>query len=223
MYHSIGRNNIFSTVSPEDFERQMNFLKKGDYKVIGLKDLVDILEQGKEIPQKTVVLTFDDGYSDNFIFAWPVLKRCNFPATIFLTAGLIGGVKTSKSGEALRMLDWLQVDKMAKSGIVDFQPHTVNHPHLADISIEEAAREIMDSQKAIADQLNSNPQFFAYPYGNYNQGVIDILKANGFRAALAVKEGMVKANSPFFELKRKSVNRLTTLNRFKSKVNFGLL
>ena len=223
MYHSIGRNNVLSTVSPENFERQMVFLKKYNYKVVSLGRLVDILEQKKEIPAKTVVLTFDDGYSDNFIFAWPILRRHNFPATIFLTTGLMGGTTTKKNGEQMRMLDWLQIDKMFKSGLIDFQPHTVSHSRLTEITPEQATAEITDSQRAIGDQLANQPRFFSYPYGSYNPAVVEILKNNGFRAAVSVKEGAVKNNSPILELKRKSVSLKTNISQFKSKINFGLL
>ncbi len=223
MYHSIGRNNVFSTVSPENFERQMNFLKKGNYNVMGFSKLAALLEQKKEIPNKTVVLTFDDGYSDNFIFAWPVLKRCNFPATIFLTTGLMGGVKIKKTGEQMRMLDWLQIDKMFKSGLIDFQPHTISHPRLTEITPEEATGEILNSQKAVDEQLANQPRFFAYPYGDYNQTIIDILKNSGFRAAVTVKKGIVRNNSPLLELRRKSINQKTNIGQFKAKINFGLL
>ena len=216
MYHSIGRNNIFSTVSPEDFERQMNFLKKRDYNVIGLKDLVDILEQEREIPQKTIVLTFDDGYSDNFIFAWPVLKRCNFPASIFLTTGWVGSFCPKKNNEQIRMLDWLQIDKMAKSGLIDFQPHTINHPKLADITLEEVEKEIIGSQKTIAECLNSSPQLFAYPYGSYNQQVIALLKERGFRGAVTIKSGRVTIKDGLFEIRRKGVFSKTSIYQFKS-------
>jgi len=223
MYHSVGRNNVFSTVSPEDFARQMNFLKKGGYNVIGLGDLADILEQKKEIPSKTVVLTFDDGYRDNFIYAWPVLKGHNFSATIFLTTGLVGGVKIKKTGQPMRMLNWLQIDKMFTSGLIDFQPHTVSHPRLTKISQGEGAGEILDSRKAIEDQLANQPRLFAYPYGDYSPAIVDILKNNGFTAAVTVKEGIVKNNSRTLELKRKSVNQKTNIIQFRSKINFGLL
>jgi len=222
MYHSIGRNNVFSTVLPESFERQMNYLKKGNYNVMGLGELVDILEKKQPISAKTVVISFDDGYADNFIFAWPILKRCGFPATIFLTTGLAGGVKIKKTGEQMRMLDWPEIEKMQKSGLVDFQPHTVNHPHLSEVSSEEAQKEIAGSLTTIEERLGKKEKFFAYPYGDYNQDIIDILRTNGFRAALIVKRGLIKQESPLFELPRIAVSLKTSLGQFKSKLNFGI-
>ena len=221
MYHSVGRNEIPSTVSPKNFAKQMAYLKEKQYQVISLANLVDILEKKQPWPTKAVVLSFDDGYADNFIFAWPILWQYNFPATIFLTAGTIGGEKIKKTGERLPMLAWPEIEKMQKSGLVDFQPHTQSHPRLSEISQAEAQKEITESQAVIKEHLGGEAQFFAYPYGVYNQSIIDILKANGFIAALTVSRGLVKQESQLFELPRMAVSLKTSLAQFKSKLNFG--
>ncbi|MDD5750405.1 MAG: polysaccharide deacetylase family protein [Candidatus Pacebacteria bacterium] len=224
MYHSTGRNNAPSTVSPENFAKQMAFLEKNRYGVVSLASLVDILEKEEPIPAKTIVLTFDDGYLDNFVFAWPVLKQHGFPATVFLTTGTVGGEKIKKDGQRLKMLGWPEAGKMQKSGLVDFQPHTMSHPRLAQIAKEEAQKEIAGSLVAIEEKLgNRKERFFAYPYGDYNQDIVDILKANGFRAALTVKRGLVKKDSLLFELARIDLYNNTSLIEFRSKINFGLL
>jgi len=222
MYHSVGRNEIPSTVSPENFAKQMLYLKKKQYQVISLTSLRDILEKKQPLPVKAVVLSFDDGYIDNFIFAWPILQRCGFPATIFLTTGAVGGEKIKKDGQRLKMLDWPEVEKMQKSGLVDFQPHTMSHPRLAQLEREEAQKEIIGSLIAVEEKLGKKEKFFAYPYGDYNQGVINILRINGFRAALTVKRGLVKQENSLFELPRITVSLKTSLGQFKSKLNFGI-
>src|SRR3989344_3122644 len=89
MYHSIAENGVFFTVKPSEFERQMKYLSKN-----------------KKIPRKTVVLTFDDGYLDNYENAFPVLKKYNFPATIFVATGFVGGKKNNSSNEPLSMMTW---------------------------------------------------------------------------------------------------------------------
>ena len=153
MYHSIGRNNVFSTVSPENFEKQLCFLKKNNFNVITLSDFWRFLDKEEPLPKKTIILTFDDGYYDNFSYGWPILKRYKFKATIFLTTGLVGGVKIKKSGERLKMLSWQEIEKMQKSGIIDFQPHTQSHPRLTEISPELIQKEIGESKQSIEQAL----------------------------------------------------------------------
>ena len=153
MYHSIGRNNVFSTVSPENFEKQLCFLKKNNFNVITLSDLWRFLDKEEPLPKKTIILTFDDGYYDNFSYGWPILKRYKFKATIFLTTGLVGGVKIKKSAEPLKMLSWQEIEKMQKSGIIDFQPHTQSHPRLTEISPELIQKEIGESKQSIEQAL----------------------------------------------------------------------
>lgn len=221
MYHSVGRNNIPSTVSPENFAQQMAYLKEKRSQVISLANLADILEKKQPWPAQAVVLTFDDGYADNFTFAWPILQKYNFPATIFLTTGTVGGEKIKKTGERLPMLAWPEIAKMQKSGLIDFQPHTISHPRLSEISLGEAQKEISQSRAVIQERLGKEARFLAYPYGAYNQEVIDLLRQNDFRAALTVERGLVKRASSLFELPRLAMFLKTSLNQFKSKLNFG--
>jgi len=219
MYHSIGRNNVFSTVSPENFEKQLCFLKKNNFNVITLSDFWRFLDKEEPLPKKTIILTFDDGYYDNFSYGWPILKRYKFKATIFLTTGLVGGVKIKKSGERLKMLSWQEIEKMQKSGIIDFQPHTQSHPRLTEISPELIQKEIGESKQSIEQALVKKAEFFAYPYGDYNEAVVDILKTLGFKLALTVKEGRINLKDNPFYLKRKAIFSRTSFSQFKAKVN----
>lgn len=208
MYHSISDHRALYAVQPKNFAWQMAYLKGGNFNVISLARLVDLLAVQKEIPDKTVILTFDDGYEDNYLNVFPLLKKYNFPATIFLSAGLIGGQRESKSQDIiLNILNWPQIEEMHQSGLIDFQPHTVSHPKLAKISREIAVQEIVESKKLIEKRLNKQCRIFSYPYGNYNQSIIEILKGNGFTAAVTVKPGFIQAEdreTPF-ELRRNFV------------------
>ena len=83
MYHSVAENSVFFTVHPKIFAKQMKYLKENNYQVISLTDLITLLKNDQPLPNKTVALTFDDGFKDFFLNAWPVLAEYNFPATIF--------------------------------------------------------------------------------------------------------------------------------------------
>lgn len=208
MYHSVGDHRALYAVKPENFIWQMAYLKNGNFNVISLARLIDLLAAQKEIPDKTVILTFDDGYEDNYLHVFPLLKKYNFPATIFLSTGLIGGERGSKSQDiVLKILNWPQIEEMHQSGLIDFQPHTISHPKLAKILPAAATKEIIESKKIIEERLNKQCRIFSYPYGNYDQSIIEILKGNGFIAAVTVKPGLIRVEdrNNLFELKRNFV------------------
>jgi len=218
MYHSIANNDVFFTVELEMFEKQMNYLKNNNYNVIKLSDLVDILEYSKEIPKKTVILTFDDGYQDNYNNAFPILKKYNFPASIFLITGLIGKEINNSQNIPLMALNWEQIKKMYQSGLIDFQPHTVSHQKFNEMKLDEIKKEIINSKKLIEEELNKKCEFFAYPRGWYNKEIINILERNGFKAARTIENGKINKGDDLFKLKRISVNSTTSFIQFKVKI-----
>ena len=165
-----------------------------------------------------MVLTFDDGYQDNFINAFPILKKHNFPATIFLPTNLIGQ-QMNLQNILLKILDWSEIKEMYQSGLIDFHPHSLNHPRLDRVDLKQAEQEIRQSKEIIEKELDKKCLFFAYPHGKYNQGVSRILKDLGFRAGLTIKAGLVKQGDNLFELKRISINSIISFVRFKAKVN----
>ncbi len=213
MYHSVGGVDELFNVKKEDFKWQMEYLKEKDYNIISLKKFIELREEEKVIYPKTIVITFDDGFEDNYYNVFPILKKYNFPVTIFLSTG---GIRNFK------IMNWEQVEEMDKSNLVDFQPHTVNHPKLAEISIEEAKKEILDSKKIIEEKLNKECKFFAYPSGSYNKEIINILKENGFKAGLTVKEGLNCSKRPVFELKRNFIYLYCGKDEFKGKLNYSV-
>jgi len=211
MYHSIARNDIFFTVKLANFVKQMKYLKDKQYQVISLAELVEILESDEPLPKKTVVLTFDDGYQDNYTNAWPILKKYNFPATIFLITGLVGKEIDNSQNIPLKALNRQQIQEMHESGLIDFEPHTVHHQELNK-------SEIIDSKRMIEQELDKKCYFFAYPRGWHNQEVIEILRKNGFKAARTVDNGKVNKGDDLFKLKRISVNSTTSFIQFRANL-----
>ncbi len=223
MYHSVDYNPIFFTVKPENFQRQMDYLKEKKYNVISLARLIECIKS-KNIPLKTVVLTFDDGYEDNYFNVFPILKKYNFPATFFLITGNMGRKNVSVvSGNIYpQILNWRQAQEMHSSGLIDFEPHTVSHPKLRKISLREAEREILDSRKTIEENLNKKCSFFAYPYGEHNHEIEDILERNGFLGAATVNQGLVGPKDNLLRLKRNSIDYSVDFIQFKAKLNLSI-
>ena len=211
MYHSVAHNNVFFTIKLKTFEKQMKYLKDKDYNVIKLSDLISFLGSNKELPKKTVVLTFDDGFEDNYTNVFPVLKKYNFPAAIFLITGLINKEMNNSQNIPLKILNWDQIQEMHQSGLIDFQPHTVNHQKINK-------EEIINSKKEIEERLNKKCEFFAYPRGVYNDEIIGILRDNSFKAARTIRNGKVKKGDNLFKLKRISVNSTTSFIQFKANL-----
>jgi peptidoglycan/xylan/chitin deacetylase (PgdA/CDA1 family) len=214
MYHSISHiPNYFSAVTPEAFEAQMVYLAKRGYPVISLAELVRRLEK-KEPLGGSVVITFDDGYRDNYTEALPVLKRYGFPATIFVSTDLVG--KADK-----RNLERLSVKEMQelKRGGVLIEPHSKSHLRLGELSTEDARTEVLGSKQTVEAWLGKRTAFFAYPYGSYNKETERIVKEGGFSAAATVKEGTVHQSTNPYQLPRISINSSTTLGQFKGKLS----
>lgn len=187
MYHSISPNNSSHSkliVNPFQFERQMNFLKKKNYRVISTEELPWNLFK----KNKTVILTFDDGYEDNYTYAFPILKKYKFPATIFIVTDWIG-----KPG----YLKWHQIKEMEKQGI-RFGNHTKSHAHLLSLSEKDAKKEIEEPQHILKSKLKHPSSIFCYPFGAYSSSIQTWLKQNGYKAALATSsDGFSPLDDPY--------------------------
>jgi peptidoglycan/xylan/chitin deacetylase (PgdA/CDA1 family) len=214
MYHSVGDNDVFFTVKPAEFKKQMDYLHDYKFNVVSLPVLQQCLSQGV-IPDKTVALTFDDGYEDNFSIVLPIIKKLGFPVTIFLATEL------PHQGGQLTLLSYEQIKTMTETGLVDFQPHTAHHLKLTKIPISEAEQEIVASRDFISRQLNKKSAYFAYPHGRYNDQIIGLLQRLGFQLGFTVESGSVKAADNKFQLKRNSVDSSVTMAQFKAMVKIG--
>jgi len=193
-YHQFAEKSTNSmTVSREAFAAQMQLLKVKGYRVISLQQLVDFLDFRGQLPEKSVVITIDDGWRSAYDIAFPILRKYGYPATLFVYTQLIsGGGKT---------LSWDQVREMSAQGL-DVQCHTISHRNLAlpqgqesaDQYFTTIAREIAESARTIEQQLGKRPTILAYPYGDTNGLAITLLKSQGYRAALTV----TRESNPFF-------------------------
>lgn len=272
MYHRVGPMNdkwIFHPVHQKIFEEQLKYLISNNFEMISLNNLSEMILKGS-IPKKAAVITFDDGYKDNYEFAFPILKKYGAPATIFLSTGPIDQKKlfwndevsyvlshadmesidirdigtyqissnedkagacfsvveklkkmeNSKKESAIEnlinstgvnipdklgkqnILSWNEIKKMDKNGI-DFGGHTVNHPILTNIPIDEAKWEIRESKNRIEEVLGYPVTTFSYPNGDFNNDISSLVKNSGFNCSVSVNPGVVN----------NSVNELYQINR----------
>ncbi len=196
-YHHVGvpsdKSLYLNTVSTNSFERQMRFLKKHRYTVISFSDLVEGLSKGRLFQRDTVVVQFDDGYDNNYTNAFPVLKKYEFPAMVFLVSDFIG----VKPG----FLTWDQVKEMEGHGFLA-GAHTRHHLYLPHLSVEELRDEIAGSKRIIEEHLGHKVDYFAYPNGGFNVPAKEIAKEVGFKAAVTTNRGKDRFNKDFYEMKR---------------------
>ncbi|MFH0762822.1 MAG: polysaccharide deacetylase family protein [Candidatus Omnitrophota bacterium] len=199
MYHRVLPGATFRdslVVSIKTFDRQMRFLKAHRYNVITLEKLADLIRQKKKIPYKTIAITFDDGYRDNFTNAFPILKKYELAATAFVIVEEVGDLSKNK-------LTWGQIKQMRDSGIFEIGSHALGPEPLVNIkSEEELARQIFDSRRLLQERLGGEVNVFSYPEGGFNQKIRQLVIAAGYKAAAATHPGRDYPDDDIFALKR---------------------
>lgn len=214
-YHRIGPRASRMVLTADAFEAQLDYLKQNDYRVIRLADLADFFAGRRVLPRRAVVITFDDGHVSSYEYAYPLLVKYGFPATYFLYTDFLG----AKEG-----LAWGQIREMAKSGLIDFQAHSKTHPNLMLRLAGESDQhyrdridtEVKGARDLIQRNLQSKVTYYAYPFGDANQTVLDRLSRADFRLGLTVNPG----GNAFFAnplmLRRTMVFGDHDLNAFKA-------
>lgn len=214
MYHRVARRNDFDqlVVSPENFQKQMTILAAG-YNVLSLSDAVALLASEQKIPRRTVVITFDDGYLDNFTEALPILEKYSLPATIFVTSDFCEqtaahpryGVSQQQDGDHRLHLDWSETAQLAQHSLIEIGSHTVSHAHLPRLNDADAVTEINESKRIIDQQLAQNTRYFCYPNGDYFERELQALNDSDYQAAVTVSPGLNRKTTNRFTLRRTEV------------------
>lgn len=217
-YHQINdRDKNALTLSSRQFAAQMDYLSVAGYHTITVDELADALEKGRALPEKPVLLTFDDGYRDNYDVAYPILKAYGMKAIIFPVTDYVSRYPN--------YLTWEQMKNMQQNGI-EFGSHTLNHVDLTTLGNAEALqKQLIHSKAALEWRLNRPITFLAYPCGSRNPSVIEALKAAGYRGAFTVDLGSDHPGDNMYELRRIPIfgNNTHTLLRFKIRLLYPAL
>lgn len=193
-YHRFGTSNSKMVISAARFAAQLEWLSRNGYRVIPLADLQDFLAGRRALPQKSVVITIDDGYESVFKLAYPLLKQYGFPATVFVYTDFLG------AGDALR---WPQIQEMAGSGLIDIQSHTKSHRNLIErnsAETDERYRINLNAEMQVPKDIlqrrleGHRVKAIAYPYGDANAVVMDAATRSGFELGATVVPG----GNPFY-------------------------
>ncbi len=216
-YHRFGARPSKLNVTPAAFDAQMDYLARNGYTVITLKRLARFLEGKEGLPAKSVVITIDDGYRSTYEIAFPVLRKYGFPATVFLYTDFVG---------ASDAMTWAQMKEMIGTGLVEIQPHSKSHANLTlrvpgenDARYRERIRREVEAPVAtIKDRLGEPTATFAYPYGDVNEWVAELLASQRVALGVTVTPGGNAFYAYPFMLRRSMVFGNEDMDAFRAKL-----
>jgi len=238
-YHSIDNSGSDISTSVEIFGRQMAFLKKEGYTTLSLLDYVNNHYPENEPSQKSVIITFDDGFKSIYLHAFPILKRYGFTATIFLTTDYINAsahwisrdldliednifnssirkkdLQKIKQASSFPLLSWGEISEMSDYGI-EFGSHTASHLWLGRTTPEKTREDILRSRAIIEEMLNKPVDFFSYPYSDYTLETKEIVRELGFRAACGGDPRADRLANDLYGIKRTGPAPMESFFEFK--------
>ena len=210
LYHHVGPKPTLAhpelTLSPERFESQVRWLAARGYTGIGPTDWLRWLREGKPLPPKPILLTFDDGYADLAEHAFPILRRYGFSGVVFIITSKVGGTVAwdePHRSESYALLTASQIRDWASAGI-EFGAHTRTHPNLTTLSPAECREEVVGSRDDLERITGTTPAAFAYPFGYLSETAKEYVR-DGFALAMSCVEGVNDLGTDPYELKRTGV------------------
>jgi peptidoglycan/xylan/chitin deacetylase (PgdA/CDA1 family)/GT2 family glycosyltransferase len=226
MYHAIGRQGERASryVLPvRQFARQIAWLRLAGYHVMDLAELLSCYREFRLPPARAIVITLDDGYSDNIELAAPILRRNRWPATIFVVTGRAGLGNDWSDDPQLAgrsLASWDALRSLARSGIA-IGAHTRTHPMLTRLAPEAALEEMVGSRVDLERELESVSPLFAYPYGEHDESVRALAATAGFGGSCGVRSRKNNPGTPVHALCRTEVRGTDSLLRFALSVALG--
>lgn len=221
MYHRIAhvpgdRNSL----PKERFEEQLAYLSAHGYHTISADDLYQYLTAKKPLPKKPVLLTFDDGYVDNYHQALPLLQKYNMQAVVFPIYNWLGKEnKWENFGKQLTKTMTVNELKLWQQAGMDIQPHTASHPFLTQCTDEQLTDELINAKIQFEKLLDKPMPYLCYPYGFFNQKVIDFAQKANYKMAFAIFENVALWNLNLFALPRIQIPAHQKMWEFKLKVS----
>jgi len=211
MYHSISyeKGNALR-IPKESFRNQMRYLKDNNYTTLSLDELYAYMKMGKKLPAKSIVITFDDGYKDNYTNAFPILEEFKFKATVFVITNAIDKDKNYLTSNEIKLMD---------KNNMRIESHTASHEHLDKIPYKDEVTTMTTSKSNLEKILGREINYIAYPYGEYNSDTIKAAKQSGYKLAFSTEFGWINKNNNIYSLGRIYISSFYNLESFKAKLN----
>ena len=217
MFHSIQAAEKGNTaiIPPEKFKEDMDYLKENGYYTLTLDEAYSFLSENKPVPEKSVVITFDDGYENNYTTAYPILKELNFKATIFVITSYIDTNPAFMKSAQLRELD--------KNGIA-IESHTITHPEaLMKLTYQEQLQELKGSKEALEGMLSKQVNYLAYPYGvmgvNIDKNTVKAAQEAGYKLAFTTDGRWSSKVNGLLSLDRVFISPLHSIKEFANRIS----
>ncbi|MGI9292174.1 MAG: polysaccharide deacetylase family protein [Gammaproteobacteria bacterium] len=218
-YHHVSESTPASTsISPENFRRHLDWLADNDFTVLPLHEAIKLLRSGKPLPDKSVAITFDDGYRNIYATAFPMLKKRGWPFTIFINP-------EPHDKNASSWASWDQLREMSANGAI-LANHTMSHLHMLRLKdaetetqwLERLKTEIMGAETRIREETGQDHKLFAYPYGESDSKIRELVTGLGY-IAFGQQSGPLGPDSDFQNLPRFPLSgSYAALDTFKTKM-----
>ncbi|MGH4118763.1 polysaccharide deacetylase family protein [Clostridium sp.] len=210
MYHSVGNKSGNELIIPPALlKKQFQWLKDNGYTTITLDDLYNYFKNNKPIPKKSVVLTFDDGYVDNYTNMYPIIKEFGFNATVFII--------TNTVDKDPKYLTSAELKEMNANGI-DIESHTVDHDILGEISYEKQLETLKDSKAFLENLLNKKVNYIAYPEGSYNSSTPKAAEDAGYSMGVSTDGRWSSKKDGMYKLERVYISAFFNMDTFEERV-----
>jgi peptidoglycan/xylan/chitin deacetylase (PgdA/CDA1 family) len=217
LYHSISGDPApwirRFAVTPDEFARQLDIIGEQGTATLTVSELVAALDRDPAgLPERTVLITFDDGFADFHEHALPALAERGLASTLYVTTGFVGGRTGHGEADGERMLDWAQLAELRDAG-VEIGGHTHSHPQLDTLRRRRAAEEIERCKSLLEERLGVEVPSFAYPHGYFGARVRRLVVEAGYHSACAVKNALSSSSDDRFAIARLTVEADTGLDR----------
>tara|TARA_Y100000590_G_C15464248_1_gene917657 strand:- start:222 stop:914 length:693 start_codon:yes stop_codon:yes gene_type:complete len=215
MYHSVSDKKNKMSVSKNNFKKQMKLMNKFGFKGVNLKD-IDKNEMGKKF-----VITFDDGYEDVFINAFPILCELGFGATCFFVTNQIGKSNTWDKNltnyHEMKIMNDKQINEWHKNGL-EVGSHSLDHKNLTKINFMDKSKQIIDSKNVFKNKYNIEVKSFSYPFGYFDDECIQLIKKNYEYAVTTKRSRYMPKKFDKAQIPRVPINSNTSIIKFMLKV-----
>lgn len=209
-YHSIDYEKGNELRIPkEKFRQQMQYLKDNKYTTLSLDEFYNFLVNNNPVPNKSVIITFDDGYKDNYENAFPILKEFGFRATIFVITSTIDKEKDFLTSNELKEMS---------SCNIGIESHTVNHDNLNSLDYDAQIKTLKDSKEFLERILGKEVKYIAYPYGKWNENTLKAVKSAGYNMAFTTIGGWSNKDQGLYTLNRVYVSNNHNMDEFKRRL-----
>jgi peptidoglycan/xylan/chitin deacetylase (PgdA/CDA1 family) len=208
-YHSISESKDNELLlSPEKFKSQLKYLKDNGYTPITMDELYNFLKNNKSIPEKSVVITFDDGYRDNYTTAFPILKEFGFKATVYVISNFVENDLYMTKAQIKEMSDW---------GI-DIESHTDNHEDLSKLTLDQQYETMKKSKEQLETILSKKVDYIAYPFGKFNVNTRKVAEKAGYKLGFSLAGGLADKGDNAYNIDRLYISNNYTIDEFITKL-----